>query len=268
MMPPSRRCIYFVAVTLVVLWVVPAPAAVQLRSSYRVDSPITLHEPVILEREFDNSTSEAIDLHLGRNSLGGLILSLIRPNGATVTAHPGEGPAIGGPYTMNTIRMKPGEHYVQRILLNEWLDFGDVGSYRLDVRFKGAGRTASGDNVTISRDASVAIMVLPRDGEKLREVCNGWLNQLLQPRDADDAREAAKALASINDPIAVGYLRDVIRSDMSVFNYAITALRRMATPEAIQVLQEATADKRPMVVKLAEAALAEIGKSTKKLSTV
>jgi hypothetical protein len=164
---------------------------------------------------------------------------------------------------MNTIRLKPGERYVQRILLNEWFDFGDVGPYSLDIQFVGAGRTASGENITIQPSASLPIVVFPRDAEKLREACNRWLDRLRQTRDGDDAREAAKALASVNDPVAVAYLRGAIKSDMGVFNYPITALMRMATPEAIQVLEEAATDNRSSVVELAEAALAEIRKRPK-----
>src|SRR6266513_2375417 len=98
-------------------------------ASYRINDPFTLHEPIVLEREFENAFSEELKIYLGRNSVGELQFELTRPDGRKTTVRPGDPPPAGGAFTNNLLRLKPGERYTQRIVLNEWLDFPDVGTY-------------------------------------------------------------------------------------------------------------------------------------------
>jgi hypothetical protein len=236
-----------------------SPAASgDVRVSFDVKPSLTQHEPVILRLTFDNTSPDRIQIDLGRNAVGSLRFSLTPPNRATVTADPSRVTGPGGLFVMATKTVEPGERYFQEVLLNQWFGFEDVGAHRFEVEFRGAVKAGGAEVVAAPRTASWVIEILPRDEQRLREVCEEWLGRVRQRSDWDDAAHAARAISSINDPVVVEYLPAVIATEMMVANYAIDALRQIATPEAVKVLEDATKDRRQTVVELAEAALAEI----------
>jgi hypothetical protein len=256
----SLRALTMVPVLVVVVAWCPGSVGgtTDVRLSYRTNPVVTLHEPVFLELTIENGRPDRIEVDLGRNYVGELHLSLRRPRGSTISAEPGRVTGLGGLSVRGNAALNAGERHSQQILLNEWFEFPDVGLYGLDVRFSGVIRAASGETVEVPRTGSLGIEVLPRDEDQLRQVCDALLDRVRQSRESDEARDAARALASINDPIVVQYLPAVIKTEIMVADCAIDALQRLGTDEAIWALEEAAKDKRQTVSELAQSALAAI----------
>lgn len=229
-----------------------------VRLAFDVTSPVTLHEPVLLRLTFENRLPDRIDIDLGKNAIGNLLMSITSPGGSMVGADLSIPTRPEDAFIMAKKVLHSGERYSQEILLNRWFSFDNVGLYRLAVQFRGVVRTAGGEVVCIPSAGSAVIEVRPRDEQRLRTTCEQWLDRLRRSQHADDANHAAQAISSINDPVVVEYLPSVIATEIMVADSAIDALQRLATPEAIRALEDATKDKRRTVVELAERALAAI----------
>jgi hypothetical protein len=230
----------------------------EVKVSYHVTPSITVHEPVFLKLSFENGLANPVEIDLGLNSLGSLFMSVTSPTGAMVSADPSRVTRPEGRFEMTKKTLNVGEQYSQQVLLNDWFTFDNVGEYRFEVTFRGSVRTATGEKLAIPSRATSVIRVLPRYEDRLREVCETFLNETRQTQNSDAARDAARALAAVNDPVAVEHLRAAIKSEIFVADVAIAALQRLGTPEAVHVLKETTTDRRRTVVELAEQALAAI----------
>jgi hypothetical protein len=185
--------------------VASAPGAVTV-SIPRAPS-VTLHEPVIVTVTIDNTLEEPVKIDLGPDRKGNYRWLLTGSNGKHTAGRPFfKGvDAISAP---GRITVQPGQRYVQDLLLNEWFDFEEPGVFTLQMRVDAPLRTESG-TVLEPFVVTTPVEILPRDESILR----GRLERLAKAAVSRGAQgmESALALMAVSDPIAVPYMREVLR---------------------------------------------------------
>jgi hypothetical protein len=224
------------------------PAGVTI--SYSLVTPVVvLQEPVFLEFEIDNRSAASIKADLGKYRKLSFSFDVAFPDGTTIreiTLPVREGIGEGG-----RVSLSAGQRYTQRLLLNEWVNFSEPGSYQVEARLTTPVEGEGG--ITVPSPPFRAIVnVLPRDEAVLTRVCQSLVDRIERSVSFEEARDAAAALSYVVDPIAVPYLSAALRSDKYVSQEAAAGLERIGDMSATQVLMSF----------LAESAGKEIGINT------
>lgn len=221
---------------------------------------ITLYEPMMIEYAVHNTRSEILAFDLGRNRKENFRLVLTPPDGQVLTRQLSikEGIAIPG-----RIAVQPGQSYRQTLLVNEWFDIAAVGKYKVSVQMITPIQTKDGAVITKSAGANFDFEVLPRDTNKLSEICERLFNQLARSNSYIEARDSATTLGYIKDSVAVPYLERVVNSDKMVERIAIEGLGRINNREAVDALVNILNSQKPEVVASAQFALSRIEAETK-----
>jgi hypothetical protein len=206
-----------------------------VRVSYSVDpSVLTMHEPVIVHFDVSNESAEPITVRLGRDWTENFSLVVQWPDGSQHKRPPL--PRREGAFAVGTVKLGPKERLRQQLLLNEWAEFPDPGTYEVDVRLVTAIEMSSGGKV-VSEPYHASFKVLPRDESRLKAACEKLAQKIessnLNVRDMSDA---ASALAYVDDPVVVPYLERALRSGKYVEASVINGLARVGTEDAAQVL--------------------------------
>jgi hypothetical protein len=162
-------------------------------------------------------------------------------------------------YTSGQVIVGPLQRYSNEVLLNEWLRFDQSGQYELQIEFAGAIYDSAGKSTRIERRVSVDILVSARDEQLLRNACDDLARRVEQSEHWDEAHNAAKALASINDPVAIDYLHRVVRADKLVDLVGISALERIGGDAAVHALRQEATNRHPDTASAARAALSRLG---------
>jgi hypothetical protein len=200
-----------------------------------------------------NDSDVVSKVPLGSDLEGALRLTIERPNGVTVSAPQVVPPRILS--RLGTMMLKPNETYSQRIMLNKWHEFGDVGIYKLTWRTVG-----SKPEFPTCDPETLYIEVGPYNQIRLAEVCENLLTTISSNRSKDI--EAAKELNLIKDPLVVKYLDRAQRANPGVEAILIDGLEqignRAAAEVLIRILNEASPDSSSFVQ--ARAALEGIAK--------
>ena len=99
--------------------------------------------------------------------------------------------------------------------------------------------TSTGGPVVGVKEAACSVKVLPRDEQALRAACDELSREALTALAYPDRNEAARALAYVQDRVAVPYLEDVLRraDSLSVANIAVSGLSRIGSAEARAALE-------------------------------
>src|SRR5258708_15595731 len=141
-------------------------AADQVTITYLVPSvAITLHEPVIWRLQIQNTSSEVIQLDLGKNRNENFIVSYTGPDAETPQTVTLRKPGFG---VAGTISISPAETYEQDILLNQWIRFTRAGRYEIEIQLFRPVQPK--DNATVLRPFKAAIEILPPDSKRLEDV--------------------------------------------------------------------------------------------------
>ncbi len=228
-----------------------------------VSTQLTLHEPAILEFVVKNGSDKSIQLHLGANNKQSFLITITRPDRTRVPVPPifREGLATTG-----LELVAPGHEYKQRLVLNEWFIFGVPGHYEVEVRLTQPVKTAEGIAVAEVAPFHTSLEILPRDPQRLKDVCISLVEQIKSAPSYVAALEAALPLSYVQDPIAVPYLEKALYAGHLVELNAIDGLRRIANQEAVQVLISALGSGHPETTldtpTMAEAALGMIAYQT------
>ena len=228
-----------------------------------VSSEFTLHEPVIANFIVKNSSEKPLRLNLGKNAKQSFLLTNTRPDRTRLPLPPLFREGLG---TTGLESVAPGREYKQRLVLNEWFDFGAVGHYEVQVRLTEPVRDAEGSVVMEVAPFHTTLEILPRDPRRLKDVCASLVQQIESAPSYVAASEAAVPLSYVQDPIAVPYLEKALYAGHLVELNAIDGLRRIANQEAVQVLLSALGSRHPEAMPdtatMAEAALGMIAYET------
>src|SRR6185312_13813091 len=123
--------------------------------------------------------------------------------------------------------------YAERLILNEWKEFREVGDYYAKVALvpQYAVRAAAPPT------ARLHVSIGPRNETKLGAVAKALADRAVDGRDVGDRTEAALALSYMVDPIAIPEMKRVLQSRSDAALPLIEALARLGGPSALDALQ-------------------------------
>ncbi len=235
------------------------PRKDELVSFSVVSAKVTLHEPLMIDFVVNNTSAETLEFDLGPDRKENFRLTLTRPDRTTrANQLQIDGVARGG-----KIMILPGQSYRQKLLVNEWFDISQQGTYTVSVEMITPIRSKKGQVITNGANGRFTIQVLSRDPDKLGEVCDALFNQMMTSDTYEQVSESAVALSFIKDPVAVPYLERMLKTDKMVELIAIQGLARINDREAVEVLINALKLQKPEITTSAQYALSQIEVETK-----
>ncbi len=199
--------------------------------SYRLASPITLHEPVIVHVSIVNVGDESLLFDLGFNRKKAFQFTVIDPAGHRITLGPVKEEGIDGG---GLVRLEPKRTYTQRMILNEWYEFDCPGSYRVEIRLTLPVQADSRLSAVISKENVLEFEILPRDEAVLERRCRMLLNSLKGEKWLARRSAMARELSYIKDPVAIPYLQALV--DEGEDYYAINGLMRIGSDRAMEAM--------------------------------
>lgn len=205
-----------------------------------VKPTVTLGEPIIVVLSIRSSLQESIRVDLGKNHQQGLVFTVQDPLGR-VSEQRIPWPPEGGIYVPGEETLQAGQEYRQELLLNEWYQPKEPGTYSFCGRIEPPVADESGREIGTLAPAPLVIEVLPRDQAVLRAVCED-LEGPARSANAEVASRAARALAHVNDPVAVPFLKRVLVARGHGAYYAIEGLGRIGGRAAIEALIDSFPD--------------------------
>jgi hypothetical protein len=212
-----------------------------LAVTYTVPALLTLHEPVIVSARFQNFLREPIKFDLGWNRLLGFALTVKGPDGQI--HRPRITPSDVG--RVGRIKVEPNDEFSQILILNTWLPFERPGTYQVEIRLIAPISTESGTAVPAPPPEVMRIDIGERDDAVLRHTCQRLAATVINPAataaQADERYYAARALGYVRDPVAVPVFRTILEATPYEDPTILEALRKIGTPEAVQVLQDMVA---------------------------
>jgi hypothetical protein len=233
-----------------------APGLDHLRVEYHFEETvISLHEPVVLIFSAHNGLPEPVTLNLGSGQTQFFQFSLRDPDGrpSENVRNPGENVSIVT-FGSGKATIAPGADYRQRILVNQWFKFGTVGTYILTSRLTTPAETSNGSSVALP-EGTAWLEVKPRDAVELKKTCAVITNQVLDTLSVEEWQFPVRMLASIDDPVAVPYLGQVLATNKGTENIVIPALERIGDDQSVEVLLSALTNKSGEVSELARQSL-------------
>ncbi len=217
--------------------------------SYKFDSPITLHEPVYLNVQFQNQMPYGITFDLGLLSKGAFDLQIDMPNGQQRN-YSTKNMAYDGPEVYSRVYLAPKETTMKRFLMNDWYEqdepyfistYNLVGNYHIKIKLDLPiikGKTEQ-RIVTIEREyyhqteeSELDFAILPRNEAVLKQRCDELFSKW-QFAPYRDKPPLFQELSYITDPIAIPYLAKL--ADKEDY-YAFFGLRRIGTDKAMEAM--------------------------------
>jgi hypothetical protein len=227
----------------------------QVDVQYRFqDGNITLNEPAVLLFSVHNGFSQPVTLTLGSEKTQFFQFLLRTPDGRTLqnSRNPGEVSIVT--FGSGKATIEPGADYQQPILINQWFRFGTVGTYFLTGRLTTGIQTSEGAVLPL-QDKTARLEVRPRNPVRLENVCAMLAREAEEHLNVEEWQFPVRALSSIDDPIAVPYLRQVLATNKGTETYVIPALERIGNDEAVNVLLSVLGDKSGEIALLARQSL-------------
>lgn len=204
---------------------------------------ITVNEPVVLLFSVHNGLSRPVTLTLGAEKTQFFRFSLRTPDGRTLqnSRNPGDYVSIVT-FGSSKITVEPGADYQQPIWLNEWFSFGSVGTYVLTGQLSSGIETPE-EAVLPPQDKTARLELKARNPARLENVCATLAKQVEENPNVEGWQFPARSLSSIDDPIAVPYLAQVLATNSSTSYLVIPALEGIGNDEAVNTLLSALRDK-------------------------
>ena len=185
--------------------------------------------------------------------------TLIRPDGRQEQFRPEihEGISIAG-----RTKIPAGGETSRTLFLNEWIAIEQAGPHRLLVHFSGAVKTKSGDDIElITRSQEIPFDVVPQNAQELRSRCADLVAKIGSTKIYVEADEATRILSSIQDPIAVPYLKKATEF-WHLAPITVPALGRIRNAESIDALLSFLNSTDPLAVLLSKSWLQRIERET------
>lgn len=199
-------------------------------------SDLVAHEPLVLILTIRNTSREPAEVDLGADRKGGISVGFYLPDGTRVTGRVRSHQSVS---RRGRITLAPGQSYAQSLVVNEWLDLGEPGLYRVYVVVDKPIRMQSGAEIG-PYPITVTATVKGKNDAALRSFCENTLKKLLTADTYAAAVDAAEALSYVQDPIAVSYLREGFQTAQPVHALLANGLEKIGSEEAIRVLLEMT----------------------------
>jgi hypothetical protein len=228
------------------------PGGVVVR--YGTNNNLVLHEPVIVVFTVDNGLDVPITFDLGFRQKGHFRITVTPPGRPPLQLAPLDesGFGVGG-----NVSVAATQGYSQRLLLNEWYDFRQEGKYQIDVALPVPIR-ANGGTVTSSSRETFELTIEPPDPTRLGRTCRALLASATSSPSYEEQADAALALSYVVDPVAVPFLRELLTALPRLDAIVFEGLRRIGSPDAQAVLDEASRSSDPNRAALAKDAIRRI----------
>jgi hypothetical protein len=211
---------------------VAQPRKDELVSFSVTSAKITLHEPLIIDFVVNNTHAETLTFDLGPDRKENFRFTFTRPGGATQAQQLRK----EGVARLGKVTIQPGESYKQQLLVNEWFDIPQPGNYTVSIEMITPIVSQKGQVITKSASNRFTIEVLPRDPEKLKDICESLFTRITTSNSHEQASESATTLSFISDSVAVPYLEKMLKIDNMIERIAIKGLARVNNSEAVEAL--------------------------------
>jgi hypothetical protein len=207
--------------------------------SFKIASPITLHEPVVIQSLLENKEPYGITCDLGFQGTSAFQFIVIAPNGMQVEPFPRI--ENGGGFA--PVYLEPEDKYHQRILLNRWYAFDIPGKYRIIVTLELPiikGKTElpwimkQDESGHQTEEVALDLTILPRNEAALKKRCDDLFHKLKETYYFSERTPIAEELSYIKDPIAIPYLAKLVKEKEE--GAAIQGLMRIGTDEALEAM--------------------------------
>ena len=237
--------------------VTPAPEGIQVSVSARAE--LTQGEPAIATLVVENASPHPITLNLGPGQEANIAISITTPDGTRRTVRV---PPKDGLQSVGRVTIPASSTYVQQLLLNNWTTFTQLGRHDLAIELLSGPTTESGRVVSVEQPSPLQIVILPRDEAALVRTCERLARTTTQTSDVGERIFAARAVAAIQDPVAVPCLETLLaRSDRDDW-LLLPALGAIANPAALAALQSAASSDNRERAALAQDALRRAKRAT------
>ena len=206
-----------IVVLLLIAGIGMAPRTAMGSCSLETKQSFTQGEPVVLRLTLDNNTFEPAVFELGYDREGAFLFRLNLPDGSSIELPQKQ--VRDGISRVGKLSLAAEEKYSQQIILDDWYRFKDAGTYRVSLTI----RNTCGP-------MELPIEITPFDADALSSVCRQLLETIRQNKnDYAKAADAANALARVNDPLAIPFLKKALQANPMVdwiVNPAIERLTR------------------------------------------
>jgi hypothetical protein len=128
---------------------------------------------------------------------------------------------------------------VQRLLLNEWHEFSQTGTYRIRITLIDDSLAARGIPAADRPSTEFSVDIGPRDPAQLERISEELADRAIGAATLEESMQAGNVLRYIRDPLAVNSLIRVLQQGSLVEEYAVDGLGRIGTPDAIAALEAA-----------------------------
>lgn len=146
--------------------------------------------------------------------------------------------------------------HTERLILNEWNEFREVGDYYATVALV----PQYGAKAAAPPTARLHVSIGPRNEAKLGAVAKALADRAVDGRDVGDRTEAALALSYMIDPIAVAEMKRVPESGSDAALPLIAGLSRLGGPPALNALRAAQSNPHQWIREAAAQALRTLRK--------
>jgi PBS lyase HEAT-like repeat len=196
-----------------------------------------------------------VTLTLGSGETQFFRFSLRDPNGRAFQnlRSPGENVSIVT-FGSGKATIAPGADYRQEILVSQWFTFESAGSYILTTELMSPAEIPNGAILAVP-GGTAWLEVRPRDAAQLNKTCAALADRVIGSLSVEKWQFPARALASIEDPVAVPYLARALTTNKGTENIIVPALERIGDDQAVEVLLSALTNHSGEVAELARQSL-------------
>jgi hypothetical protein len=235
-------------------FLVPLVFSQEVRVSATLElSAITQGVPAVVTLRFQAENSTKIDL--GEDRTQGIQFELRGPFSEnkllTIPLPP------GGLRRFGSFQLDPKYPYEQMMVLPPG-NFSQSGSYEIYVHIQKNGNP----QFLFNEGYPLRLSVIPRDEGILQESCNQLVVKLKGTSSAARRLELARALASINDPVALPFLVATLDQGWGIDSEIIGGIEKVGNSDAVAALAQALKNNKPDISDRARAALARISRNS------
>jgi hypothetical protein len=189
--------------------------------------------PVFVGLEISNMTPETLQVNLGAGRKSAISLLISKDGGQSKLFTL---PAFTGLARSSWVKIEGKQSYTTTLLINEWLELGEAGTYSLEAVANMQVRPSSDAKPLQAKSNSVAIVLAERDKIRLEAICRRLRDRALTENDIDAKSLAALALSSVIDPVAVPYLQQLLLQGRIGKQHAAQGLWKIGNAAAVTAL--------------------------------
>lgn len=227
-----------------------AASAQEINVDYRpLMNTFPLHGPILVEVTFVNRGAESKKIELGADRREAFEFHVVDPEGqaaTTVWRHE------SGVFDPGDFQLGPDSAYSQVIVLSDWYDFDKVGDYKVSASVSPLANRKT-DPAVFRKEFVIRVEENP---DSLVSLCSELATQATDT-DIGVAGMAARALSYVDDPACLPYMERALEEGRPLAGI-LKGLGRIATPEAVDILERVLRKRDLSTYQAAAQALREV----------